>query len=138
MPYEQGTLIDGILGIAHALHHIAVLHLMCDVRDIDRSVGDREGRWSVQTGKGIVARDESLDSGESGSFDPTVFLYDVYPGGIGFSTKLFDLHERLLQETGDMILHCSCKEGCPSCVGPVNEVGALAKETALSILKGIR
>lgn len=134
----QGTLVDGILGIAHALHHVAVLHLMCDIRDLDRAVGDREGNWSVQAGKGIVGNAGSSSMEGEGSFDPTVFLYDVYPGGIGFSAKLFDLHERLLRETESLIAHCSCREGCPSCVGPVNEVGARSKETALAILKVIR
>jgi DEAD/DEAH box helicase domain-containing protein len=135
---EQGTLVDGIMGIAHALHHVAVLHLMCDVRDLDRSVGDREGNWSVQAGKGIVGNAESLAGAEPGAFEPTIFLYDVYPGGVGFSAKLFDLHDRLLEETEALIAHCACREGCPSCVGPVIEVGALAKETALRILRAIR
>ncbi len=138
LPYGRGTLVDGILGIAHALHHIAVLHLMCDIRDLDRSVGDREGKWSVQTGKGVVGDTESMAMDESVSFDPTIFLYDAYPGGIGFSAKLYDLHERLLKETQSLIISCPCREGCPSCVGPVNEVGAQAKETALAILGSIQ
>jgi len=135
---EEGILIDGIVGIAHGLHHIAVLHLMCDRRDLDRAVGDREGRWSVQAGKGIMRKNDADPTDPADSFDPTVFLYDVYPGGIGFSAKLYDLHERLLKETESLISHCSCRDGCPSCVGPVNEVGAMSKETALDILRVIR
>ena len=138
LPYERGTLMDGILGIAHALHHIAVLHLMCDVRDLDRAVGDRHGKWSVQGGKGIVPVDESAGMEDPGAFDPTLFLYDAFPGGVGFASKLYDLHDTLLKETESLIMNCSCREGCPSCVGPVNEVGAMAKETALSILRLIR
>ena len=30
---------------------------------------------------------------------------------------------------------CACRSGCPSCVGPVNEVGRQAKPIALGILK---
>jgi DEAD/DEAH box helicase domain-containing protein len=130
LPYGQGTLIDGILGIAHGLHHVAVLHLMCDVRDLDRAVGDREGTWSARPGKGIVQQEEMSALHEGGSFEPTLFLYDAY-----LSAKLYDLHHRLLRETESLISHCACREGCPSCVGPVTEVGAMSKETALAILK---
>jgi DEAD/DEAH box helicase domain-containing protein len=138
LPYEAGTLIDGILGIAHALHHVAVLHLMCDVRDLDRSVGDRQGSWSARPARGVVRHETSEEGAPPSSFDPTLFLYDAYPGGVGFSARLYDLHARLLDETESMIRTCDCREGCPSCVGPVNEVGVLSKETALVILKEIR
>jgi DEAD/DEAH box helicase domain-containing protein len=134
LPYEQGTLMDGLLGIAHALHHVAVLHLMCDVRDLDRCVGDREGRWSARPGKGIVGPEGMAFGEEPDRFEPTLFLYDVYPGGIGFSTKLYDLHDRLLEETESLIARCPCGEGCPSCVGPTTEVGAQSKKTAVAIL----
>jgi len=138
LPFDPGAVIDGILGIAHALHHVAVLHLMCDVRDLDRAVGDREGAWSARPGRGIVRHGETEGPAEWTTFDPTLFLYDAYPGGIGFSARLYDLHERLLAETESMIRECSCREGCPSCVGPANEVGATAKESALAVLKVIR
>ncbi|MDX1765024.1 MAG: DUF1998 domain-containing protein, partial [bacterium] len=109
-----------------------------DVRDLDRAVGDREGTRSARPGQGIVREREISSLEETGAFEPTLFLYDAYPGGIGFSAKLYDLHDRLLRETESLIRHCSCQEGCPSCVGPVTEVGAMSKETALAILKVIQ
>nr|HID58980.1 DUF1998 domain-containing protein [Desulfobacterales bacterium] len=69
------------------------------------------------------------------TFDPTVFIFDRYPGGVGFSPQLFEMHSELLKKARDVIAFCSCQEGCPSCVGPVNEVGRRSREVALKILE---
>jgi len=34
-----------------------------------------------------------------------------------------------------LIITCGCEKGCPSCVGPIDEVGIKGKESALLILK---
>jgi DEAD/DEAH box helicase domain-containing protein len=68
------------------------------------------------------------------AFDPTVFIFDAYPGGIGFSELLYKEHERLLSSALALIRSCPCIHGCPSCVGPTLEVGPAAKETVLAIL----
>jgi DEAD/DEAH box helicase domain-containing protein len=36
-----------------------------------------------------------------------------------------------------LISKCPCPYGCPSCVGPVKEVGERSKEVALALLKEI-
>ena len=72
------------------------------------------------------------------AFDPTIFLFDAYPGGIGFSDLLFARHDELLASARKLIAACPCACGCPSCVGPTLEVGPRAKETALAILDLIR
>ncbi len=69
------------------------------------------------------------------AYEPNIFLYDNYPGGIGFSEPLHRLHGKLLQESKRLIESCPCKDGCPSCVGPVGEVGVRGKEVALVILQ---
>jgi DEAD/DEAH box helicase domain-containing protein len=69
------------------------------------------------------------------AFDPTVFIFDAYPGGIGFSDLLYEGHDRLLTSARNLIESCTCTHGCPSCVGPVLEVGPAAKETALAIIE---
>jgi DEAD/DEAH box helicase domain-containing protein len=69
------------------------------------------------------------------NFEPTIFIYDNYPGGIGFSELLFQRHEELLGQAYTRLNSCSCEFGCPSCVGPINEVGRNAKEVAVEILK---
>ncbi len=65
---------------------------------------------------------------------PVVFVYDNYPGGIGFSEPLFGMHDALLARTRALIAGCPCESGCPSCVGPLGEVGPLAKTVSLAIL----
>lgn len=52
--------------------------------------------------------------------NPTVYIYESYPGGVGFSEKLFDIHTELFIASRKMLQHCGCESGCPSCVGPKN------------------
>ncbi|HUG42854.1 MAG TPA: DUF1998 domain-containing protein, partial [Acidobacteriota bacterium] len=71
------------------------------------------------------------------SFDPTIFLYDNYPGGVGFAEKLFESHEGLLEKTAELIAACACPDGCPSCVGPLQEVGENSKKIAREMLSSL-
>ena len=66
--------------------------------------------------------------------EPNVFIYDNYPGGIGFSRPLFEMHGLLLERTRDLITGCPCDSGCPSCVGPEGNTGPHAKQVASLIL----
>jgi DEAD/DEAH box helicase domain-containing protein len=68
-------------------------------------------------------------------FEPNIFIYDNFPGGIGLSPALFLLEKRLLEHGLKTIEVCPCKDGCPSCVGPTKESGKLAKQVARDILK---
>jgi DEAD/DEAH box helicase domain-containing protein len=63
-----------------------------------------------------------------------VFVYDNYPGGIGFSQPLWTMHDRLLADTRSLVAGCECERGCPTCVGPIGETGPLAKTVAVAIL----
>jgi len=63
-----------------------------------------------------------------------LYLYDAYPGGIGFSEPLYRLHEILLRRTRELVSACPCGNGCPSCVGPVGEKSERTKQAALAIL----
>jgi DEAD/DEAH box helicase domain-containing protein len=67
--------------------------------------------------------------------DPTVFIYDNYPGGIGFSEPLFAMHDALIARTRELIDGCPCVSGCPSCVGPEGATGPLAKRVASRLLE---
>ena len=62
------------------------------------------------------------------------FIYDNYPGGIGFSAPLFQMHDELVRSTRHLIADCQCESGCPGCVGPIGNTGPLAKAAALRIL----
>jgi DEAD/DEAH box helicase domain-containing protein len=66
---------------------------------------------------------------------PTIFIYDNYPGGIGFSAPLYDMHLPLLERTRELIDSCPCASGCPSCVGPEGNTGLHAKQVASRILQ---
>ena len=68
------------------------------------------------------------------SLTVAIFIYDNYPGGIGFSQPLFRMHGQLLEATRRLIAECECESGCPGCVGPVGNTGPLAKAAALRIL----
>ncbi|NQU28187.1 MAG: DEAD/DEAH box helicase, partial [Candidatus Marinimicrobia bacterium] len=142
LPYQPADCIDGILGLANALHAIAALNLMCTVIDIQRSVGDKSAEWYVRNVYGQRGVYSSAE-GELGNrrvdlteadFQPTIFIYDNYQGGVGFSQHLFDIHETLIEQTRSLIKSCSCEGGCPSCVGPSMEVGVSSKQVALDIL----
>ena len=65
---------------------------------------------------------------------PTVFLYETYPGGVGFSDKLYTHHRRLFEAAVSLLSGCPCREGCPSCVGPDAETGPRGKRTALALV----
>jgi DEAD/DEAH box helicase domain-containing protein len=65
-------------------------------------------------------------------------VYDNYPGGIGFSAPLYQMHDELLAGTRTLIAECPCENGCPGCVGPVGHAGPLAKAAALRILDLMR
>jgi DEAD/DEAH box helicase domain-containing protein len=68
------------------------------------------------------------------AFEPNLYLYDNFPGGIGLSGPLYQLLPRLLAGTRQLLQGCACEAGCPSCVGPLGEVGERGKESALRIL----
>jgi DEAD/DEAH box helicase domain-containing protein len=130
---------DGVVGLANTLKTVAMLFLMCDGRDIGVAIGDNsQGTASVERGfKRLTAGAGAAASAEpaGAAYEPNVFIYDNYPGGIGFSQPLYELHGKLLSESKRLIESCPCHEGCPSCVGPVGEVGRRGKEMALAILE---
>ncbi len=142
-PYLRLEVIDGVLGLGYALHSVAALHLMCDPHDLNRCVGDRGAKWFLRLSRGSKGIYSSFDSPEEipkeklEVFEPTLFLYDNYPGGIGFSHQLFDDTRPLLEKAHRLIAKCGCRSGCPSCVGPTKEVGEKSKEVALALLREI-
>jgi len=68
------------------------------------------------------------------AYEPNLYLYDAYPGGIGQSAPLYRLTPSLLSQTVELIAGCPCDAGCPSCVGPTGETGERGKLVAGKIL----
>ena len=109
LPFASDDRRDGIVGLSFAMRQIAQLLLMCDGHDVGISI-DTEAQ------------------------SPRIFIYDNYPGGIGFSEPLYRMHAELLDGTRRLISECECENGCPGCVGPIGDTGPLAKSAALRIL----
>ena len=126
LPYAPDDRRDGVVGLAFAIRQIAQLLLMCDRHDIGISIDTGEQVLPPVAGEGGSA------SGHDG--DPRLFIYDNYPGGIGFSQPLHRMHHELLEGTRRLIAECDCENGCPGCVGPAGSTGPLAKTAALGIL----
>ena len=114
---------------------MATLLLMCDRRDLGTAVGERPASPGVETGDWQEYSTASDDPARMKEFfEPNLYLYDAYPGGIGFSEPLYRVHDLLLRRTRELIVGCPCESGCPSCVGPAGEKSERTKEAALAIL----
>ncbi len=111
--YGKDELQSGMLGISNLLRIVAPLYLMCSPRDIS-VIYQVKGTFTQQ---------------------PTLFVYDNSPGGIGLAEKCFTMQSLLLRHALEIVSACECKEGCPSCAGPVGEIGMEGKKASISLLK---
>ncbi|HEX6303728.1 MAG TPA: DEAD/DEAH box helicase [Anaerolineales bacterium] len=107
---------SGLAGLAYTLGNLAPLFLMCDDRDL-----------------GIHSDPKSPLAGGN----PAVLIYDRIPAGIGFSQRLYEIHEMLLQRAYQLVAACECVDGCPSCVGPAGENGLGGKQVTLALIQAI-
>ena len=130
-----------MFGLLHALASVATLLLMCDGRDLGTAIGERppapySGNEVIGTADDFTPSrlKDASSSKLKEFFEPNLYLFDAYPGGIGFSEPLFRAHDLLLRKTRELIAACVCDEGCPSCVGPAGDLAPRAKEAALAIL----
>jgi DEAD/DEAH box helicase domain-containing protein len=105
---------SGLAGLSYVLGNLAPLFLMCDPGDLGTHI-------------------EPI--GTADFPQPAVVLYDLIPAGIGFSQKLFELHDELVRGAMELVGQCACTDGCPSCVGPGGENGMGGKQETLAILE---
>ncbi|MCL4530661.1 MAG: DUF1998 domain-containing protein, partial [Chloroflexi bacterium] len=114
---ENVRIRSGLAGLSYVLSQLAPLFLMCDSTDLGVHT-DAEG--TIREGL------------------PSVVIYDQVPAGIGFSQKLFELHDELIARALELVTECPCEDGCPSCVGPAGENGLGGKQETIAILKEIK
>jgi DEAD/DEAH box helicase domain-containing protein len=135
LAYALSDRQNGILGLLYAMASMATLLLMCDGRDLGTAVGERPASPGIETEWQEFSAALANPAEMREFFEPNLYLYDVYPGGIGFSEPLFRVHDILLRRTRELIVGCPCESGCPSCVGPAGQKCEKTKEAALAILQ---
>jgi DEAD/DEAH box helicase domain-containing protein len=135
---DRDALVDGLRGLAYLLHHLAPLFLMCDVRDLGSWLGDAAppapGQEAPRGPRVLTTERTRARLLAAERFEPTIYLYDSQPGGVGLTERLFELVPPLIARARETLRACACRAGCPSCVGPVNEVGRRAKPMAVTLL----
>jgi len=104
---------NALSGVAHLILNTAPLELMCEPGDL-----------------GVVAQVKSPFTEL-----PTIYVYEKYPGGVGYAKQLYDIRWTILQRAYQLLEACPCSEGCPSCVGPQIEMGYAAKKYARQFLE---
>lgn len=103
---DRQAALDGFLGAARVLQTVALVAVLAEGRDLCRAVAGVDGESGV---------------GVTGRFQPTLYLYDNYPGGIGLSEPLHRHAPALVERALELLQQCDCRVGCPACVGPVLE-----------------
>jgi DEAD/DEAH box helicase domain-containing protein len=134
LPFSISERQSGMFGLLHALESVATLLLMCDGRDLGTAIGERPPDTTVVEAFSPERMEEMAGPNAKEFFEPNLYLFDAYPGGIGFSEPLFRAHELLVRKTRELIRACECDQGCPSCVGPAGDMAPRTKEAALAIL----
>ncbi len=100
-------------GLGYVLGNLSPLYLMCDPGDI---------RVSAESRNPVTKA-------------PTVVVYERVAAGVGFSQRLFDLHDELLPAALELVADCRCRGGCPACVGPPGDIGPDTKGITRQLLR---
>ncbi len=111
--YPSDTLKNGLMAIANLLRIVTPLYLMCAPQDV-----------------AVVYQVKCPFTDR-----PTLLIYDNCPGGVGLADKAYAMQDLLLERALQIVSDCPCPQGCPSCAGPVGEIGEDGKTTALALLK---
>ncbi len=109
----------GLWGLLHLFRSLAPLFLMCDPGDLGVHLGTERGTWATEPSNPLPRpSDESPEGAASPEFQPTLYVYETFPGGTGLAEGFFEQRARILQASLDRLRSCGCERGCPSCVGP--------------------
>jgi DEAD/DEAH box helicase domain-containing protein len=124
----RAAAIEGLRGIAVAFEAVSALALMCDPRDLGQTLGDDGEENGAPAGGGRVPQE---------GFDPTLFLFDNVPGGVGLAERIYERSAELFTSARALVRGCVCPDGCPSCVGATETEGGLRKRAALALFARI-
>ncbi|MFP4058528.1 MAG: DEAD/DEAH box helicase [Candidatus Brocadiia bacterium] len=115
---------SGCRGIGYAARMVLPLFVRCQTLDFSHSVGAANAPWQ------------------------SIFVYERYPLGLGFTERAYEIAGRLFPAVLDHIRTCECEDGCPCCVGkPLRQLvtwnvergeGSVpSKKAAVRILEGV-
>ncbi len=90
---------QALSSLCYLLGNLAPLFVMCDSSDIAAT----------------------FDTASPHTHLPTITLYEMIPGGTGLTDELIVHHAELLRMAKERIAECPCEQGCPACVGPIDE-----------------
>lgn len=122
----RSLLVDALRCAGQALETTASLALMCEQRDINRTLGEGHEDSAHPPSKTASSRPDR---------NPTLFLFDAQPGGVGLARRMYQRREELIARAKELIEGCPCKAGCPACIGPHDGNGTL-KRLAAQLLAG--
>jgi DEAD/DEAH box helicase domain-containing protein len=123
---SHAAAIDGLRGVGRALETVAALALLCEPQDIGQTLGDKSGDESPP--------ERELGKAPRPGFDPTIFLFDHVPGGVGIAERIYERAAELLERALALVAGCGCEDGCPACVGPPEEASGKRRQVALRLL----
>lgn len=114
---EQNVAVQSTLAsLGRVLANLLPLYLMCDPADL----GVSSDLKAPQTGK------------------PTIFVFDIAPGGAGLSAGTLAVFDRVLPGAAELVEACPCQSGCPSCIGPGAASDPGAKQRVLRLIAALR
>ncbi len=137
---DLATAVDGLVAVSHALQVSATVTLMCASGDMGRSVGDRSAETALEIASSSFRRPSKGPRGRRGfrldDFEPTVFLYDDMPGGVGLAGSVFKRFDAIVARATELVTHCGCHAmGCPSCIGPMPAYDGEIRRASLAVLQ---
>ncbi len=155
----RADVIEALRSAGRALETVSTLALMCEPQDINRTLGDgyeseRHGASELKEAIPLHAFTEpeaaqpeaaqpeaaqpeaqsrlpGRSRGHRGDHEPTLFLFDAQPGGVGLAKRIYHRAAELVHRAAELIESCPCPRGCPGCIGPSEGCGrrkALAQE----------
>lgn len=129
--------IQAVAGLAYLLRNIAPVILMCAPRDLGLALEDSLSGNPLPVNPGSRPHGKARPQLVLREFEPTVFLFDRFPGGIGFADALYEKAATLLELAIEVIQKCACPQGCPSCVGPAPAGFSKHKAVCLYLLQSL-